>query len=121
MEAYALEICPIYWNRSHKEIFNYLGLCRFHFSPIQISFITREMQKEREKPPQPEAALPLNNLNKMNRNNRSSHPYLSNSSRRSPVRGTVQDLTDSTGASETEVIFLSAELLFCDSFFSSLF
>lgn len=72
---------------------------------MQISFITREMQKEREKPPQPEAALPLNNLNKMNRNNRSSHPYLSNSSRRSPVRGTVQDLTDSTGASETEVIF----------------
>lgn len=73
---------------------------------MQIGFIMNEVQKEREKPPQPEATLPplpLSNLNKMNRNSRTPHPYLSNNPRRSPVRGTVQDPSD--GPSENEVIY----------------
>ena len=54
-------------------------LCRFHFTPVQISFVLREIQKEREKPP-------LNTSNKNNRNTRTPHPYFNNILRRSPVR-----------------------------------
>ena len=53
-------------------------LCRFHFTPVQISFALSEIQKEREKPH-------LNvTLNKNNRSSRTPHPYLN--PRRSPVR-----------------------------------
>lgn len=55
-------------------------LCRFHFTPVQISFALREIQKEREKPPLNVTAAP----NKNNRSSRTPHPYLN--PRRSPVR-----------------------------------
>lgn len=55
-------------------------LCRFHFSPVQISFVLREVQKEREK----SANVIVTPVNKNNRNTRTPHPYFN--SRRSPVR-----------------------------------
>lgn len=74
-------------------------LCRFHFSPVQISFALREIQKEREKPP-------LNmTLNKNNRSSRTPHPYLN--SRRSPVRShdsessKPEELLDNASSTDT--------------------
>ena len=70
-------------------------LCRFHFSPVQISFVLSEVQKEREK-------TPLNNSNKNNnRSSRTPHPYFNNNLRRSPVRNGHD--TDSSNKSEKEV------------------
>ncbi len=73
-------------------------LCRFHFSPVQISFVLSEVQKEREKPP-------LNNSNKSNRSSRTPHPYLNNNLRRSPVRNGHE-----TDPSEKEVNLDNATL-----------
>lgn len=57
-------------------------LCRFHFSPVQISFVLREVQKEREKAEN----VIVTPVNKNNRNTRTPHPYFNSNLRRSPVR-----------------------------------
>lgn len=66
-------------------------LCRFHFSPVQISFALGEIKKEKEKP------VMNMTLNKNNRSSRTSHPYLN--TRRSPVR------SHETDSSKTDEVF----------------
>ncbi|XP_046646967.1 F-box only protein 25-like [Daphnia pulicaria] len=76
-------------------------LCRFHFTPVQISFALREIQKEREKPPLNVTAAP----NKNNRSSRTPHPYLN--PRRSPVRShdtdssKPEELLDNASSADT--------------------
>lgn len=75
-------------------------LCRFHFSPVQVSFIMRQVQKEREKTSLNITTTPAAPLNKNNRNTRTPHPYLNNNLRRSPVRSQQHEADPSHQSSE---------------------
>jgi hypothetical protein len=75
------------------------------------------MQKERDKPPVtvPVLPCPLNNVNKINRNNRTPHPYLQgNNPRRSPSR--VQSESDANPEEVPHYTHIFNDFLFKNNF-----